>query len=48
MVRKYVGIAVAKLVQETRRALHIREQEGDGAGWQLGHTVMMRRLEPKV
>ena len=48
MVRKYVGITVAKLLQEPRRPLDVREEEGDGAGGQLGHTGMMRRLGPEV
>jgi len=35
-------------MEQPRRPLDIREEEGDGAGGQLGHTVMMRRLAPKV
>lgn len=41
-------VGVAELVQQPRRPLDVREEKGDCAGWQLGHTVMMRRLEPKV
>ena len=34
----------AKLVQNLRRALHIREEESDSAGWKLGsHDGIIRR-----
>ena len=43
-----LGIAIAQLVEQPRRPLDVREEEGHGPGGQLGHTMMMRRLEPKV
>ncbi len=48
VIREHARVGVAELVQQARRPLHVREEEGDGAGGQLGHTVMMRRLAPKV
>src|SRR5215203_5261013 len=37
-----VGLG-AKLVQQVRRALDVREEEGDGAGGQRAHRRMMPR-----
>ena len=32
---KLIRVCVTELVQQTRRALDVREQEGDGAGWKI-------------
>jgi hypothetical protein len=44
VVAQNVRIPIAELVQQPCRALHIGEQERDGAGGKLGHRSMMRRL----
>jgi hypothetical protein len=48
MLAECSGVGVAELVQQPRRRLDVREEEGDGPGGQPGHTGMMRRLEAKV
>ena len=45
---EHLGVLVAQFVQQARRALDVREQEGDGAGGELGHRLMMRRRRRKV
>jgi hypothetical protein len=44
VVREHVGVTLAELVQELRRTLDVREQESDGAGWQVLHIDMMTPL----
>jgi hypothetical protein len=48
MLAERIGVGIAELVQKPSRALDVGEEKGDCAGGQLGHTVMMRRLEAKV
>ena len=48
MLVQNFGVRIAELVQQVRRPLDVREEKGDCAGGELGHTVMMRRLEAKV
>jgi hypothetical protein len=48
MLAKHIRVCITELAQQPRRPLDVREEEGDGPGGQLGHTVMMRRLAPKV
>ena len=38
VVGEHVGVAVAKLLDEPRRALDVGEEEGDGSGRQLPHS----------
>jgi hypothetical protein len=40
---KYVGIASSELVEKSRRALDVGEEERDGAGRQLSHAHMIAR-----
>lgn len=39
-----VGVAVAELLQQLRRALDVREEKGDRAGREVSHGSMMHRL----
>jgi hypothetical protein len=48
MLTEHVRIAVTELVQEPRGSLHVGEKKRDGAGGQVGHIGMMRRLPRKV
>jgi hypothetical protein len=48
VLRQRIRVRLAELVQQPRRSLDVGEQERDGAGRQLGHTEMMRRLVPDV
>src|SRR4051794_38506252 len=43
MLREHIRIRIAELVQKPRRTLHVREQEGDGAGGKLGHGLRIAR-----
>src|SRR5207253_10967070 len=47
MLRQDVRVRVAELVQHARRALDVREQEGDGAGRELAHALMMATATPR-
>ena len=38
---EYVGITLAELVQQTRRALNVREEERDGSGRKVAHVKMI-------
>jgi hypothetical protein len=42
VLREHNGVTITKLVEQPRRALHIREKKRDGATGQLGHIWMMR------
>ncbi len=41
MLGEQLGVPVAQLVKQPRRALDVREEKGDGAGRQLLHPVRM-------
>ncbi len=41
-----VGIVVTELVEQARRPLDIREEEGDGAARQVAHAPMIRQKRP--
>jgi hypothetical protein len=43
-----VGVVVAELVEQPRRALDVREQEGDGPGRELAHRLRIARPEVLV
>jgi hypothetical protein len=48
MLAEYFRVGIPELVQQLSRPLDVGEEKGDGPGGQLGHTEMMRRLDPKV
>jgi hypothetical protein len=41
VLREHVCVVGAELMEEARRALDVREEKGDSAGWQLLHVDMM-------
>ena len=41
-------VRIAEFMQKPSRPLDVREEESHRPGGKLGHTEMMRRLEPKV
>ena len=47
VLRECIGIPIAELGQQTRRALDVREQERYGPGWQL-HVLMIAHEQPGV
>ena len=48
VVRERVPVARAELLQHKRRALDVREEEGDGAAWELEHTLKDEADRPKT
>ena len=48
MLAERVRVRISELMEQPGRPLDVGEEKGDSAGGQLGHTGMMRRLEPKV
>jgi hypothetical protein len=48
MLPERLRVGVAELVQQPCGALDVGEEESDGAGGELGHTEMMRRLGAEV
>ena len=43
-----VRVIIPELLQQPRRSFHVRKQEGDCPGRQVGHADMMRRSCEKV
>jgi hypothetical protein len=48
MIGQDVSVLVAKRFQQARRALDVREEEGDGPSWELTHTATSDRLRTTV
>ena len=44
MARQSLRIGIAELLQQPRRPLDVGEEEGDGAGRQLGHAGQVNRV----